>query len=791
MMTTTTSFDPFARAAEHTISLDRPTRNFFEGALLGNGGLGAVVTTRPDAIAIHFGHNSVWDIRVAEDHKDEVGTFAEVFEKVKAIPSDLKVLDDDPWYHDYRLKMESNYRKPYPRPFPCGTFVIGFDRRHVQVLGHALFIETGLCEVSLLADGVPCTLQVFTDMQADRLWLRLVDADGEPMASPFDRVRLIPDPDTFSSRFVADGAVAGMPHPAPVEGLPQGSLAFRQVLPYQVPEQYDLAAGHPKDRAFCLSLSVIQPLEHRVRENTVSGVPKPMDDLERGLVSPEHPERMSAAQRRPQSKDAGFVACVQLDHGLASDVTGPADLPAATAEGYDAARDDAAGSWEDYWRRSGVKLSDRELERAWYRNLYFLNCAVRTGVTCPGLFANWSYKNIGTAWHGDYHMNYNTQQPFWVTFSSNHVDKHLPYVDLVDFLRPISRQWARDYYGMRGAFFPHSAYPVDMTMFPYPVPTWGWEVCETPWTVQSLWWHYLYTQDRDFLAARAFEPIKESVLFLVDYMTRPEAHGAGWGDDRYHVFPTVSPELYGLTPGFRMNRDCIADLTLIRFVFNAYLEACDILGLADAEAETVAAVREILRASPSIPPRNRSAAPCGCPCRASTLRSSTTARRAPCPSSPARRWGSARHANSTSWPRRPIATRATRAATTWSSSTCRAHGSVCWTSTASAASCATACCPTARTRTWRCRRWAATRTPRRLTSWSTWASGSRTSRCRSSSTSACCRATTARCACSPTGGWTSGRSSTRCVRWAPSWSAQPARTGRCSGSASRARPARR
>jgi alpha-L-fucosidase 2 len=497
--------------------------------------------------------------------------------------------------------MESNYRKPYPRPFPCGTFVIGFDRRHVQVLGHALFIETGLCEVSLLADGVPCTLQVFTDMQADRLWLRLVDADGEPMASPFDRVRLIPDPDTFSSRFVADGAVAGMPHPAPVEGLPQGSLAFRQVLPYQVPEQYDLAAGHPKDRAFCLSLSVIQPLEHRVRENTVSGVPKPMDDLERGLVSPEHPERMSAAQRRPQSKDAGFVACVQLDHGLASDVTGPADLPAATAEGYDAARDDAAGSWEDYWRRSGVKLSDRELERAWYRNLYFLNCAVRTGVTCPGLFANWSYKNIGTAWHGDYHMNYNTQQPFWVTFSSNHVDKHLPYVDLVDFLRPISRQWARDYYGMRGAFFPHSAYPVDMTMFPYPVPTWGWEVCETPWTVQSLWWHYLYTQDRDFLAARAFEPIKESVLFLVDYMTRPEAHGAGWGDDRYHVFPTVSPELYGLTPGFRMNRDCIADLTLIRFVFNAYLQACDILGLADAETETVAAVREILARFPEYP----------------------------------------------------------------------------------------------------------------------------------------------------------------------------------------------
>jgi hypothetical protein len=24
----------------------------------------------------------------------------------------------------------------------------------------------------------------------------------------------------------------------------------------------------------------------------------------------------------------------------------------------------------------------------------------------------------------------------------------------------------------------------------------GWEVFETPWTVQGLWWHYLYSGDR-------------------------------------------------------------------------------------------------------------------------------------------------------------------------------------------------------------------------------------------------------------------------------------------------------
>ncbi len=50
---------------------ERPAVNFFEGALLGNGGLGVVVTMRPDAVVLRFGHNDVWDIRVAEEHADE------------------------------------------------------------------------------------------------------------------------------------------------------------------------------------------------------------------------------------------------------------------------------------------------------------------------------------------------------------------------------------------------------------------------------------------------------------------------------------------------------------------------------------------------------------------------------------------------------------------------------------------------------------------------------------------------------------------------------------------------
>ena len=257
--------------------------------------------------------------------------------------------------------------------------------------------------------------------------------------------------------------------------------------------------------------------------------------------------------------------------------------------------------WKEYWNKSGVKLSDQFLERMWYHNLYFLNCATKDGATTPGLFANWSYNNIGTAWHGDYHMNYNTQQPFWVTFSSNHLEKNLPYVNLIEFLMDVSTRWAKEYYELPGAYFPHSAYPVDMTMNPYPVPTWGWEVCETPWAVQGLWWHYLYSGDTEYLRTRAYGPIKAAVEFLVAYMKRPEASGPQWKDDKYHIFPTVPPELYGLRPGFKYNYDCNVDLSLTKFIFKAFIEAARVLNLEAKEKVLLKDIKDILSHFPEYP----------------------------------------------------------------------------------------------------------------------------------------------------------------------------------------------
>lgn len=558
-------------ASQYPIVVGKPAPDFFEGALLGNGGMGIVVTTRPDAICLHFGHNNVWDIRVTEEHKDEIGTFDEIFKKAKALPEDLPSIWHDKDFADYLSLTADNYRSSYPRPFPCGTLLIGFDSRDVELLGHTLDISNGTCRVSLLRNGHPLVLSIVVDMDTDAVWMSLTDKAGHKVESCFNRIRIIPDSSTPGD----------IPH---YEILEAGEhhIGFSQVLPFLTNGTW-----HEKDRKFALQVYTNNKLVKGSRMNTL-GQMVGMADMERSLDA--------GADRE------GFLVKVCLQEGLNKehDRFLPV-LPELTQAAYEDCVNRSNAAWNAYWTCSSVSLADKELEQMWYRNLYFFNCAIRKGVTCPGIFANWSLGNIGTAWHGDYHLNYNTQQPFWLTFSSNHLDKNLVYADLVDHLLPVSKKWAKEYYGMDGAFFPHSAYPVEMNLHPYPVPDWGWEVFETPWIVQGLWWHYLYSADKTFLRERAFVPIKEAVKFLVDYMMREDAHGSLWNDDRYHIFPSVPPELYGLQPGFKFNYDTQIDITMTKFIFKAYCSAVDILGLRKGEAQLVKKVGKILSRMPEYP----------------------------------------------------------------------------------------------------------------------------------------------------------------------------------------------
>ena len=443
------------RAAQHPIALDKPAVNFFEGAVLGNGGMGVIVCTRADAVMLHFGHNDIWDFRIAEAHKDQIGTFQEIFDKIKAIPTTLKRLEDDPWYSAYVKMAQENYRKPYPRPFPCGTLVLGFDRREAELLGHGLDISNGVCTVRFLIGKDEAALEIFCDPAHDRVWLRMRGP------ASFDRVHLLPDRATPRE----------FPPASPPDGLRPNQLAFLQILP----SQEDCTP-------------------HAAR----SCVPAWRRGDGAAWRSGQGGNGMRRSSTRTRSRAGGRCPTAANSSPASRWIKArPRRCRSPTTACGMRRRATRDVAWGGYWSRSAVALDDVDLERIWYRNLYFLNCAARPGATCPGLFANWSYRQHrhGVARRLPHELQHaaavlghvlaattwRSTCPTSIWSTSCCRSAASGRASTTACAAPISRT---------------APIPCEMTMMPYPVPTWGWEICETPWTVQSLWWHYLYTHGR-------------------------------------------------------------------------------------------------------------------------------------------------------------------------------------------------------------------------------------------------------------------------------------------------------
>jgi hypothetical protein len=528
-------------AKKHSIKRDIPSPDFFEGALMGNGNLGVVACTRPDALVFYFGHNNIWDIRIEEGHKNSVGTFDEIWNKILNTPGDVH---NAKWYNDYVSAVTDSYHRfVYPRPYPASAAYLFFDRKGFEVLGHTLDISTGLFTADMEDfNGRKYYVRAVLSMKKDTVFISAVDEDGKP-ANIFYRMVLAPH--------------------TPDNGLPDYKVldnGFMQILPYN---GFEGTARPGTDRAF----SVL----YRISDD----------------ASP-----CGLEYCRKNFGEAVFT----ITEGDVADVEKVCE---ADSFKFDAVMDETREVWADYWSKSGIRLSDYFLEHIWYINTYFLRCVLSENSRCPGLFGNWMFGNIGTAWHGDYHMNYNTQQVFWGLMAANRQELHMPYMRMAEDLMPVSSSWAHDFYHLDGACFPHSAYPVPMTVMPYPSPDWGWEIFETPWTVQSLWWHYAYTQDRELLSRRIFPLIKAATAFLAGYMTREGANPCG--DDKYHLFPTIVPEKYGLSENFRFNLDGAVDLTFTKFIFKAFVEAVEILDKQSEEKELCDTVKKILSAYPEYP----------------------------------------------------------------------------------------------------------------------------------------------------------------------------------------------
>ena len=150
---------------------------------------------------------------------------------------------------------------------------------------------------------------------------------------------------------------------------------------------------------------------------------------------------------------------------------------------------------------------------------------------------------------------------------------------------------AREVFGMRGRKISALHLPSSEKKYGGIIP-YDWQIGETPWAVQELWWYYLYSQDREFLRTQGYPVLREVATFFEDFLQRSP-------DGKYDLYPTLSPEHWGLTPQFKYNRNCIVDLSLVKYVMRACLTASQVLNCDASRRPTWQRIAENLRNYPT------------------------------------------------------------------------------------------------------------------------------------------------------------------------------------------------
>lgn len=178
-------------------------------------------------------------------------------------------------------------------------------------------------------------------------------------------------------------------------------------------------------------------------------------------------------------------------------------------------------------------------------------------------------------WTCDYHLDINIPQNYWSANRVNLAECNVPLFNYIAFLADNGEETARKLYGSRG-WVAHTV----CNAWGYTSPGWsvGWGMNVTggAWIATHLWSHYLYTQDRKWLAEVGYPLLKKTAMFFIDYMAEDLRTG-------YLVTgPSISPENGYVSP--KGNHLALAmmptiDRSIVYYIYNACIESSRLLGV--------------------------------------------------------------------------------------------------------------------------------------------------------------------------------------------------------------------
>jgi len=276
------------------------------------------------------------------------------------------------------------------------------------------------------------------------------------------------------------------------------------------------------------------------------------------------------------------------------------DLESAAAKSYESLRERHVKDYQTLFRRVAIELGsgpnailptdervknfgdgrDLSLAALFYQfGRYLLISSSRPGSQPANLQGIWN-ESTSPPWGGKYTININTEQNYWPAETANLSECAEPLFQMVREMAESGQRTARTMYGARGWVCHHNT-DIWRATAPIDGPGFGMWPMGGAWLTTHLWEHYLFTENREFLAG-AYPIFKGASEFFLDTLVEHPTNK--W----LVTCPSLSPEHGGVVAGPAM------DMQILRDVFAQTARASELLGVDADFRKQLLATRERL-----------------------------------------------------------------------------------------------------------------------------------------------------------------------------------------------------
>ena len=207
-------------------------------------------------------------------------------------------------------------------------------------------------------------------------------------------------------------------------------------------------------------------------------------------------------------------------------------------------------------------------------------------------------KDMWAAWEADYHMNINLQMNYWPADVCNLSETFVPLTNFMVRLTERGQETAQKFIGSNGWLVHTVSNPFGRT-----VPSGSTKSSQInngycfplagAWMCLSLWRHYEFNQDPQYLKETVYPVIKGASQFILDFLMENEK-------GELVTVPSYSPENTYVDPvsGKRLRNTVAAtiDIQIIRSVFDACIQSESIL----KENNLTQQIQEALKKLPEV-----------------------------------------------------------------------------------------------------------------------------------------------------------------------------------------------